>query len=181
LIFAALAIQEDVLFTAWKAQYNKVYSTEEEEATRFQNFKLTLDRIEARNAIASNTVYGLTKFSDLSPEEFRATYLGSRIPENAHTYDVGVLPGGPIEAPQTWDWRSQNKVTPVKNQEQCGSCWAFSTVENIESIYCVKNNIDCTGLAPLSVQEIVDCDTTDQGCEGGWPYDAYQFVIQEGG
>jgi len=123
----------------------------------------------------------LTKFSDLSTEEFRSTYLGSRIPEDAHEHDVGVLPGGPIEAPTTWDWRSQNKVTPVKNQEQCGSCWAFSTVENIESIYCVKNNMDCTNLAPLSVQEIVDCDTTDQGCEGGWPYNAYAFVISEGG
>jgi len=72
-------------------------------------------------------------------------------------------------------------VTPVKNQQQCGSCWAFSTVENIESMWCKKNSLDCTTFTPLSVQEIVDCDTTDSGCSGGWPYDAYQFVISEGG
>jgi len=148
---------------------------------RFENFKLSLDRVQSRNTVATNTVFGLTKFSDLSVEEFKATYLGSQIPDNAHSYDVGVLTTENIEAPTTWDWRTQNKVTPVKNQEQCGSCWAFSTVENIESIYCVKNNIDCTTFPPLSPQEIVDCDTVDQGCSGGWPYDAYQFVITEGG
>jgi len=72
-------------------------------------------------------------------------------------------------------------VTPVKNQEQCGSCWAFSVTENIESMYCMKNNMDCTNLPPLSVQEIVDCDTTDSGCEGGDPPTAYQFIMSEGG
>jgi C1A family cysteine protease len=181
LICASLAFEAEVLFTAWKAQYNKVYSSPEEEALRFANFKLSIDRVESRNAKSSNAVYGLTKFSDLTPEEFKATYLGSVIPENYDSYDVGVLEGGNIVAPNTWDWRTQNKVTPVKNQQQCGSCWAFSTVENIESIYCVSKNMDCNTLAPLSVQEIVDCDTTDQGCNGGWPYDAYQFVISEGG
>jgi len=180
LIFAVFA-NEDALFSAWKAQYNKAYASFEEEAMRFDNFKLSLDRIQSRNAVASNTVFGLTKFSDLSTEEFRSTYLGSRIPEDYDTYDVGVLNPEKVDVPQTFDWRTTNKVTPVKNQEQCGSCWAFSTVENIESIYCVKNNIDCTTFPPLSPQEIVDCDTTDSGCEGGWPYNAYQFVITEGG
>jgi C1A family cysteine protease len=86
-----------------------------------------------------------------------------------------------IEVPQTFDWRNTNKVTPVKNQEQCGSCWAFSATENIESMWCIKNNLDCTTFTPLSPQEIVDCDTTDSGCAGGWPYNAFQFVITEGG
>jgi len=174
-----LAIDEDALFTAWKVKYNKQYSTVEEESTRFDNFKLTLDRITSRNAQSSNAVFGLTKYSDMSPEEFKSTLLGYIQPEES--YDVGVLPSRPIEVPQTLDWRTQNKVTPVKNQEQCGSCWAFSTVENIESMYCMKNNMDCTQLAPLSVQEIVDCDTTDAGCDGGDPPTAYAFVMSEGG
>jgi len=86
-----------------------------------------------------------------------------------------------VEAPQTFDWRTQNKVTPVKNQEQCGSCWAFSVTENIESMYCMAKQMDCSTLAPLAPQQIVDCDTTDSGCEGGDPPTAYQYIISAGG
>jgi len=120
----------------------------------------------------------LTKFSDLTPEEFKSTYLGYKPP--VESFDVGVLPTG-SQAPSTWDWRNKNMVTPVKNQEQCGSCWAFSVTENIESMWCMAKGLDCTTFPPLAPQEIVDCDTTDQGCEGGNPPTAYQFVIQEGG
>jgi len=93
---------------------------------------------------------------------------------------LGVLESS-VTVPQTLDWRTQNMVTPVKDQGQCGSCWAFSVTENIESMYCMKNQIDCTTFAPLAPQEIVDCDTTDQGCNGGDPPTAYAFVMQEGG
>jgi cathepsin F len=172
------AFDENTLFTAWKAQFNKQYSSTEEEAIRFNNFKLSIDRIQSRNAQNPNAEFGLTKFSDLSVEEFK-TMLGY-VP-SGNTYDVGVLPTGSITAPQTFDWRKQNMVTPVKDQGQCGSCWAFSVTENIESVYCLGNKIDCTTLAPLSPQEIVDCDTVDAGCDGGDPPTAYQFVIQEGG
>jgi len=171
---------DNALFTAWKAKYNKQYSSEEEETLRFTNFQLSLDRIASRNVLSTNTVFGLTKYSDLSVEEFKSTLLGYIRPEKKA--DVAVnIPDVSIEAPLTWDWRIQKMVTPVKNQEQCGSCWAFSVTENIESMYCMKNNMDCTNLAPLSVQEIVDCDNTDSGCEGGDPPTAYQFIMTEGG
>jgi cathepsin F len=174
------AFDDTTLFTAWKAQFNKQYSTAEEEALRFENFKLSIDRAQARNSKSGAATFGLTKYSDMTPEEFKSTLLGYVRP--AERSDVGVLPTNPdIAVPQTLDWRNQNMVTPVKNQEQCGSCWAFSVTENIESMYCMKNQIDCTTFAPLSPQEIVDCDTTDAGCDGGDPPTAYQFVIQEGG
>jgi cathepsin F len=170
-----LALDDTVLFEAYKAQFNKQYSSPDEEALRFENFKLSMDRIQSRNS----PVFGLTKYSDMSVEEFKSTLLGYVRPESKS--DVGVLPTGDVAVPQTLDWRTQNMVTPVKDQGQCGSCWAFSTVENIESMYCMKNKIDCTTFAPLSPQEIVDCDTTDQGCDGGDPPTAYAFVMQEGG
>jgi len=173
----AIEVDENSLFTAWKAKHNKIYSTEEE-AIRFNNFQLSLDRISSRNAKAEGAVFGLTKFSDLSPEEFLSTYLGYK--SSGENFDVGVLPTGP-QAPDTFDWRNKNMVTPVKNQEQCGSCWAFSVTENIESMWCMAKSLDCTSFTPLAPQEIVDCDTTDLGCEGGDPPTAYQFVIQEGG
>jgi len=179
LIIACLSFEDSVLFEAWKEQYNKAYASPEEEALRFANFKLSIDRIAARQALSTSAVFGLTKYSDLSPEEFKSTLLGYNRPEERQ--NVGVLPGGDVDAPQTLDWRTKNMVTPVKDQGQCGSCWAFSVTENIESMYCMKNSLDCTQLAPLAPQEIVDCDTVDQGCNGGDPPTAYQFVIQEGG
>jgi C1A family cysteine protease len=88
-----------------------------------------------------------------------------------------------VDAPQTWDWRTTNPpmVTPVKNQEQCGSCWAFSVTENIESMYCMAKQMDCSQLAPLAPQQIVDCDTTDDGCDGGNTETAYAYVQSAGG
>jgi len=181
LVCLCLADYPEVLFRGWKAQYNKVYSAEEE-PERLENFKASLDRIVARNAAGSSATFGLTKFSDLSPEEFKAFYLGYR--SAGIREDADVLQAVAVDAPQTFDWRNVNgmsAVTPVKNQEQCGSCWAFSVTENIESEYCLSKQMDCSTLAPLAPQQIVDCDTSDDGCNGGDPPTAYQYVMSAGG
>jgi len=180
LVCFCIADDADVLFTAWKAQYNKVYAAGEE-PVRLENFKASLDRIASRNAAGSQATFGLTKFSDMTPEEFKTMYLGYKRSEERA--EVEVLTNDIVNVPQTFDWRTQNPpmVTPVKNQEQCGSCWAFSVTENIESMYCMSKQMDCTGLAPLSPQQIVDCDTTDSGCEGGDPPTAYEYIISAGG
>jgi len=82
--------------------------------------------------------------------------------------------------PATWDWRTKNVVTKVKNQGQCGSCWAFSATENIESVWlnAGKGNVSSLKLSP---QQIVDCDTNDDGCGGGDLPTAFQYVIGTGG
>ena len=80
--------------------------------------------------------------------------------------------------PTSFDWANNaSVVTPVKNQEQCGSCWAFSTTENIESVWALGGN----AIVKLAPQQIVDCDTTDAGCNGGNPPTAYEYVIKAGG
>merc|ERR1711964_839780 len=67
--------------------------------------------------------------------------------------------------------------TAVKNQGQCGSCWAFSTTEQIES-----DTFLSTGtLYTLAPQQIVSCDTVDLGCNGGNPINAYSYVSGAGG
>jgi len=79
--------------------------------------------------------------------------------------------------PTTFDWRDKGAVTDVKDQGQCGSCWAFSATEEIESMWFLSNG----SLPILSPEQIVDCDTVDQGCNGGDTVTAYQYVEQAGG
>ena len=66
-------------------------------------------------------------------------------------------------APDALDWSTKGAVTPVKDQGHCSSCWAYSTAEAVESATFMQ-----TGKLPsLSEQQLISCDTTDQGCRGG--------------
>jgi len=170
----------EIMFAAWKIKYNKTYVTDDEETLRFANFKVSMDRIQSRNSKTQSNVFGLTKYSDLTPQEFKR-YLGY-VPKNIDD-DVSLLPSRVYQAaaPQQFDWRDQKKVTDVKDQGQCGSCWAFSVVENIESIWMIAKGITADQMQILSEQEVVDCDTQDAGCEGGDPPTAYAYIMSAGG
>nr|QKY88648.1 cathepsin L-like [Tetracapsuloides bryosalmonae] len=75
------------------------------------------------------------------------------------------------------NWVEENAVLPIKNQGQCGSCWAFSATGAIESAYFIKNK----KLIKLSEQELVDCCTnSSKGCSGGEMNDAFQYAIKNG-
>jgi len=94
------------------------------------------------------------------------------------------IPGVPVaqvttKAPGSFDWRP-NGITAIKDQKQCGSCWAFSCTESIESLWMIKGKKGKTQV-PLAPQQIVDCDTVDQGCNGGDLPTCYQYVQQAGG
>jgi C1A family cysteine protease len=75
------------------------------------------------------------------------------------------------------DWVAKGKTTAIKNQEQCGSCWAFSATEEVESANLMAGRQVPNG----SPQEIVDCDSNDSGCNGGDPQEALQWVVDQGG
>jgi len=100
---------------------------------------------------------------------------------NPVTDSTDVLKPTVQDIPATFDWRTQNVVTPVKDQEQCGSCWAFSVTENIESTWMLAKKQTIATFKPLAPQQIVDCDTTDGGCNGGYPATAYAYVESAGG
>lgn len=71
-----------------------------------------------------------------------------------------------IKLPDSFDWREKRAVSRVKDQGQCGSCWAFAGVSTIESATFIKTGI----LFDLSEQQAVDCSRAfgNQGCQGGW-------------
>jgi C1A family cysteine protease len=179
IVAIAAASPAQKLFEQFQADFNKVYTTEEEKAFRFTVFEKTLKRIAELNQGEEFAPHGINKFADMTQEEFSAAYL---MPKATFAGQVAKFAQAPLlelvesALPTTFGWNS-TYVTPVKNQEQCGSCWAFSTTENIESVWAIAGN----PLVVLAPQQIVDCDTVDQGCDGGWPYDAYEYVIGAGG
>lgn len=176
--FATTCTRES--FDSFKTEFSKEYDTEAEDSRRFSIFCKNLARYERLNKESTGAVFGVTKFSDMSQAEFRKCYLGYRknkdvVEPDPDTSSLKTLESDP---PQTFDWRNRSGIlTPVYNQEQCGSCWAFSATENIESQWALANHT----LTELSMQQIVDCDKTDGGCNGGDTTTAYEYVIKAGG
>eukprot|EP00928_Gymnodinium_smaydae_P039850 TRINITY_DN27134_c0_g1_i1.p1 TRINITY_DN27134_c0_g1~~TRINITY_DN27134_c0_g1_i1.p1 ORF type:complete len:372 (-),score=92.72 TRINITY_DN27134_c0_g1_i1:79-1194(-) len=129
----------------------------------------------------TNCVFGITKFSDLSSEEFAKTHLGyRRSSRDELAAPVPVLDLSELQAelaPASVDWRAKGAVTAVKDQGDCGSCWAFSATEEVESAVFMA-----TGkLEQLSTQQIISCDKKDLGCDGGDTVSAYKYLEKAGG
>jgi C1A family cysteine protease len=165
-------------FIEWQHQHGKLYATAEEFQYRLSVFQDNLLKVQDKNAKAKNPVFGVTKFMDMTTEEFRTTVLLSKMPpkqdptKGPYHFENFTSP-----APTSFTWWGKGVTTPIYNQGQCGSCWAFSATEDIESQWAIAGK----GLVSLSMQQIVSCDTTCYGCGGGWPYLAYAYVAEAGG
>jgi len=166
-------------FGRFMKEYGKSYDSVEEYAKRLAIFADNMERVTKMNAehvlINGEAVFGVTKFSDLTPEEFKATYLTYR-PSNRTRNVKDPVIEGPIA--NDIDWVSKGAVTPVKDQGRCGSCWAFSATAAIESYAKLSGKY---GLEVLSAQQINSCDKRDGGCNGGNTETAYEYVKGAGG
>jgi len=169
----------DSEFAAWVASNNKSYGKTEYQY-RLGVFSANMDIIQKLNEESplGGAVFGVNKFADLTTEEFSGNFKGYRPVAWKVRRDL-ELPQ--VEAPATFDWEPTGKVTPVKNQAQCGSCWAFSATENIESVWMIAKDLTKDNFKPLAPQQIVDCDKRDGGCNGGDTPTAYEYVISAGG
>ncbi|WOL01349.1 hypothetical protein Cni_G10065 [Canna indica] len=167
------------LYDRWQ-NFHGVPRSPDEKRLRFDAFKANANYVFESNMNDAKTYkLSLNKFGDMTKEEFKRMYTGLRIPSDGLRSGEGsFMYENVTEVPPAMDWRQKGAVTGVKNQGQCGSCWAFSTIVGVEGI----NQIRTKKLISLSEQELVDCDTaTNQGCDGGLMDVAYDFIQRNGG
>jgi len=165
-------------FATWATQHGRVYAAAEERAHRFLVWKDNLAYVQRHAALNLSYTLGLTKFADLTNDEFRRQYTGTRLDRTRRSKRKTGFMYADTEAPESVDWRDKDAVTSVKDQGSCGSCWAFSAIGSVEGINAIR-----TGEAlSLSEQELVDCDQEyNQGCNGGLMDYAFDFIIENGG
>jgi C1A family cysteine protease len=125
----------------------------------------------------------MNEFGDLTPQEFAHGRIGGYVPRSLRRAK-SVAPIASVSAPEACpaavDWTTKGAVTPVKNQQQCGSCWAFSTTGSVEGANFLQGTKQ---LISLSEQQLVDCSSSagNQGCNGGLMDNAFQYIIKNGG
>ncbi|XP_052190208.1 cysteine proteinase mucunain-like [Diospyros lotus] len=169
------------MYEAWLVKHGKVYNALGEKDRRFEIFKDNLRFIDEHNAENRTYRVGLNRFADLTNEEYRAMYLGTRTRGTRQRLSKKSDRYAPVAGealPDCVDWREKGAVVGVKDQGSCGSCWAFSTISAVEGI----NQIVTGELVSLSEQELVDCDTSyNEGCNGGLMDYGFEFIINNGG
>jgi C1A family cysteine protease len=138
-----------------------------------------MDFVDKTNKANLTYTVELNFFADLTSAEFKATYLGYK-PELRRAKPQTL---GELKAPATYpngalDWTTMGAVTPVKNQGQCGSCWAFSTTGNMEGTIAILHG----QLTSLSEQQLVDCSWSygNLGCSGGLMDNAFKYAEANG-
>jgi C1A family cysteine protease len=177
--FAIAAPSSDVVekFNEFQAKWGRNY-VGEEYAKRIQHFADHMEHVKKwqDSELGTATYTYLGPFADASPEEM-SQRMGLKAED---TFEVEQMPAAPfldIELDSSLDWVSRGAVNPIKNQQSCGSCWAFSTACALEG----AGKVSSGRLVSVSEQNIVDCDTSDSGCGGGIPARALQWSHRNGG
>lgn len=168
----------DTEWEAYKTTYKKSYQPHEEN-TRRRVWEENVRRIRIHNLEADRGVHtftlGMNEYGDMTSKEFSKVMNGYRmrniteVKTEFHQSLVDIS-----DLPDTVDWREKGYVTEVKNQKQCGSCWAFSTTGSLEG-----QHFKSTGkLVSLSEQNLVDCSKKqgNHGCEGGLMTQAFRYI-----
>ncbi|CAN0923805.1 Senescence-specific cysteine protease SAG39 [Linum grandiflorum] len=161
-------------FEEFVSSFEREYKDEKEKEMRFQIFKREITVVDDDGS----TALVINDYSDYTKAEFRSMVFG-----NQSFYDRLRELLGPFRyenatnLPASVDWRKKGAVTPVKRQGRCGSCWAFCVAASVEGIH----KISTGELVSLSVQQLLDCDTFNEGCKKGRIRAAFRFIIRNQG
>ena len=172
-------------FEEWERNYAKKYPTAEERDLAFMTWVSNLKTVEMINSDPKSTwTAKLNAFADMSTDKFsRHILMDHRNPPIRPASTKSWTKQKSKTLPLSYDWREFGAVTPVHDQGTVGTCWAFSTIGNIEGQWFLSTG----DLTDLSEEYLVDCDGTSDGTHadcgvfGGWPYLAYQYIIENGG
>jgi cathepsin L len=182
---SAASVFDTTLDTHWanyKIAHGKYYGNEE--TLRRLIWEANMRFVNEHNAEFENGLHtfkvAMNKFGDMTSEEFGAMYNGynaTKMLQAGKGNKVHQVSG--LKNPDSVDWRDHGYVTPIKDQGQCGSCWAFSTTAGLEGQHFKK-----TGkLVSLSEQNLVDCSKAqgNQGCNGGLMDNGFEYIKVNGG
>jgi C1A family cysteine protease len=172
------------IFSLYQRKFSKVYTSDEEYDSRLSTFKSRLATIDSKNVAekvrGGSARHGITKYSDLSLDELKASLSNAR-PNQSQKQDVGVALTAKVEkykgSDTAKDW-SGVLTTPIIDQGFCGSCWAFSTAFQMESD-AIRAGLLTTSDS-LSAQELISCDSNDLGCDGGWTELGFSYAMENG-
>ncbi|XP_033725078.1 cathepsin L1-like [Pecten maximus] len=170
----------DEEWTIFKKTYSKQYE-EHEELMRRIIWEDNARFVQKHNLEASNGQHtfttGMNEFGDMTNREFVSMMNGyiMRNTTSSLIFDVS----DESVADDSVDWREKGYVTGVKNQEQCGSCWAFSTTGSLEGQHFKKDG----KLVSLSEQDLVDCSKKEgnKGCKGGLMDNGFRYIKENNG
>lgn len=162
-------------FVEFITEHSKVYNTISTFVQRFYVFKDNMHFVESENSKGHSYSLGPNYMADYTNAEYIDTFLNTGYEFPRDYCSDETLSGSYANAV---DWVDKGAVTNVKDQGQCGSCWAFSTVGALEG----KHAIETGDLVAFSEQELVDCAGSygNHGCNGGLMQRAFSYVVDKG-
>lgn len=171
-------------FNRWVMSYSKTYGSDEETSDRYRIWTENTEFIREKNMLNNNYQLKMNEYGDYTWQEFKKTKMGlipngSGQSDGMVDYDQKISQNVNLNLPLYVNWTAAGMVTRVKNQYDCGSCWAFSTTGVVESMHAIK-----TGkLVSLSEENLIDCssDYGNDACAGGLPSAALKYIIANGG
>ena len=173
---AKVLSQEYSNFVGFIAKHGKAYATLEEYNLRYDIYMKLDAEIRHLNITEKSSRHGHNFLSDFTREEYTARLglKGMKLPKKSeNVFQVT----GELNLAASVDWRTVTPavVNPVKDQGQCGSCWAFASTAVMESAHAIYEGV----LLSLSEQQLVSCSFLfgNLGCNGGWYYDAWKYAL----